>query len=70
MSSLYSLVTDLNGVNHPHDFPNRQTVYGYFRRWSEPINVEGHSQLDLILKRFSIKANYTWAVRHPLHSSF
>ncbi|MBT9677422.1 transposase [Levilactobacillus brevis] len=48
MSSLYSLVTDLNGVNHPHDFPNRQTVYGYFRRWSEPINVDGHSQLDLI----------------------
>lgn len=32
-----------------HDFPNWQTVYGYFRRWSESINVVGHNQLDLIL---------------------
>lgn len=43
-----------------HDFPNWQTVYGYFRRWSEPINVVGHSQLDLILKKLSINADYTW----------
>jgi hypothetical protein len=36
-----------------------ETVYSYFHRWSEPIDAVGHSQLDLILKKLSIKVDYT-----------
>jgi hypothetical protein len=67
---LYILRTGSQWRQLPHDFPKWQTAYGYFRRWSEPIDEVGHSQLDLILKKLSIKADYAWAVRHPLHSSF
>lgn len=66
----YILRTGSQWRQLPHDFPNWQTVYGYFRRWSEPNDEVGHSQLDLILKKLSIKVDYTWAVRHQLHSSF
>ena len=47
---LYVLKGGIQWRMLPHDFPNWQSVYYYYRNWSIP-NKEGVSLLDIILKK-------------------
>ena len=67
--SIFS-VPDLNGVSYPMTFQSGKRFMVTFVAGQNQLIEVGHSQLDLILKKLSIKVDYTWAVRHPLHSSF
>lgn len=50
-----------------HDFPNWQTVYGYFHTWAQPIEETNTSLLDALLKKLSIKADCIWGVQYKLY---
>ena len=47
---LYVLKGGIQWRMMPHDFPNWQSVYYYYRNWSKP-NKDGVSLLDTVLKK-------------------
>ena len=64
---LYVLKSGCQWRMIPSDFPKWQTVYSYFRRWSE--SNDDASLLEKALKKIRWRGPYkTWAQLHPEHA--